>query len=146
MSTARKEYSSGGVVIKKRAKGISVLLIKDSYGRWTWPKGNIEPRESPLDAAAREIAEEVGLKEVELLEKIGETKYFYKLNGILRFKTVYLYLCEDRKADRIKIQLSEIRDAGWFTPEEALQKIDYEGSKELLQKAIKRFNNIKGLS
>ncbi len=54
---AEREFSSGGIIIKFRNSKISVLLIKDPYGRWTWPKGKIDKGESSLDAAKREVEE-----------------------------------------------------------------------------------------
>ncbi len=141
---AKREFSAGGIVIKKKKKGFSILLIKDSYGRWTWPKGNIKKSESPEDAAVREIEEEVGIKDIEIIERVGKTQYFYKLKNILRFKTVFIYLCET-KDNKLRIQKSEIRDGKWFTPKEALDRVEYRGSKELLQKAIDRFATINKL-
>ncbi|MBU4310579.1 NUDIX domain-containing protein, partial [bacterium] len=51
---AKREFSAGGIVIKREKSKIKVLLIKDGYGKWTWPKGNIDKGESSEDAALRE--------------------------------------------------------------------------------------------
>ncbi len=138
-----KEFSSGGVIIKKYPAGLKVLLIKDGYGHWTWPKGNIEAGESPQDAATREIAEEVGLKDIELIDKIADIRYYYRLKGRLIFKTVYLYLFETRMEEPIKVLKSEIDDAQWLSPEIALERVEYKGSKEVLKKAIDRFKKLR---
>ena len=127
---------------RRSGEKFSVLLIKDSYGHWTWPKGNIDKDESPEAAALREIREETGIEEPAILEKIGETTYHYKLLDILRFKTVYIYLCETTQ-EKLDIQTSEIREGRWFSPEEALKIIEYNGSKKLLKKALERFTAIK---
>ena len=39
---ADREFSAGGIVIKGKKDDLEVLLIKDGYGRWTWPKGKID--------------------------------------------------------------------------------------------------------
>ena len=140
----KREFSSGGIVARKRGNVFSVLLIKDGYGRWTWPKGNIKKSESSKEAAVREIGEETGIKEISVLEKIGQTQYFYKRSGVLKFKTVFLYLCETKQA-WLKIQESEIEGGRWFTPQDALSKVEYKGSKELLKKAIDKFAAIKNI-
>jgi len=134
----KREFSSGGIVARKKGKAFYILLIKDSYGRWTWPKGHIEKSEASKDAALREIQEEVGLNDVKILEKVGQTQYFYKLKKVLRFKTVFLYLCETNRVG-LKIQALEIDDAKWFTPKDALETVEYKGARQLLKKAIKRF-------
>lgn len=43
--------------------GIEVLLVhRPRYDDWTLPKGKLEPRETPEDAARREVEEETGLR------------------------------------------------------------------------------------
>jgi len=135
---AKREFSAGGIVFKRERGGLKVLLIKDGYGRWTWPKGNIGKGESREEAALRETSEETGLKKLRIVEKIDRINYFYRLHGTLIYKTVYLFLMEARGREKFKIQTSEIRDAKWFTPEEALETVAYKGAKEILKKAIER--------
>lgn len=133
---AKREFSAGGIVVKKERGRLRVLLIKDGYGKWTWPKGNIGKGESTEDAALREIQEETGLKKLRIIEKLDRINYFYRLHGALIYKTVYLFLMAAKGREKFKIQTSEIRNAKWFTPEEALETVAYKGSKETLRKAI----------
>ena len=139
---AEKEFSSGGVVIKETESGLKVLLIKDGYGHWTWPKGNIEKDESSQDAAIREIWEETGVKNIGMMDKLDTIHYFYRLKGKLISKTVYLYLFEAKGNERLKALESEIEDAKWLSPEEALERIEYKGAKKILNKAINRFKKV----
>jgi 8-oxo-dGTP diphosphatase len=118
-------------------------LIKDGYGRWTWPKGNIEAGESPQQAAIREIGEEVGLKGVSLIDKIADIKYNYRLKGRLISKTVYLYLFEATMKEPLKVLKSEIDDAQWLSADIAMERVEYGGSKEVLKKAINRFKELR---
>jgi len=117
-----------------------VLLIKDSYGRWIWPKGHIEEGEEPEDAARREVSEETGLKELKILDEIGRQEYWFALKGERIFKTVYVFLIEASANEKLHIQVEEIRDGRWFSPEDALDTIEYEGSRDLLDIGIKLFN------
>jgi len=133
----KREYSSGGIVVKRWGRGLRVLLIKDPYGRWTWPKGNIEKGESSKNAALREITEEVGLKRLKLLEKVGQTQYFYRLKSSLIFKTVYIYLISASPKERLKIQFEEIDAGKWFNPKQALSKVSYKDAPQTLKKALK---------
>src|SRR2546428_838806 len=64
---AQRETSAGGVVFRRGPDGEPrFLLIRDSYRNWGFPKGHLEPGEPPGDAARREVAEETGLKGLEL--------------------------------------------------------------------------------
>lgn len=124
----------------KRERGKPrVLLIKDLYGHWIWPKGKIEKGEGPEAAAIREIGEEVGLKDIELIDKIGLSQYFFRLKGELIFKRVYIYLLRHNSDEKIKILPEEVQEAAWFTPEEALNMLEYKGAKSFLRKGIKKF-------
>jgi len=134
---AKREFSAGGLVFRKKGRAIEVLLIKDSYGRWSWPKGHIDKTEKSQEAAVREIQEEVGLKDIRILSKIGRSNYFYRLKGDLIFKTVFFFLVEANTDEKLKVQTSEIKDARWFKPKEALASVEYKGAKEMLEKAIK---------
>ena len=137
-----REFSAGGIILKKEKEGIRVLLIKDSYGRWTWPKGNIEKNESSKDAAIREINEEVGLDDIEVIDKLETIEYFYHLKGELIFKKVYLFLVRAKSAQKLNPLKLEIEEAGWLSSQDALAKVDYKGAREILEKALVKFGNL----
>ncbi|MBU1007061.1 MAG: NUDIX hydrolase [Candidatus Omnitrophica bacterium] len=136
---AELEFSAGGIVIRPGGQGPEVLFIKDSYGRWTWPKGKLEKGETPEQAAIREIGEETGLKNIDLIDKLEDVKYFYIRDKNLIAKTVYFYLFSHSGAESLKVLYEEIQDAAWFTNAEALAKLEYKGAKALLKKAVKMF-------
>ncbi len=136
---SEKHFASGGVVIKLEEGDVKVLLIEDSYGHWTWPKGHIELRETLETAALREIKEETGLKNLEALKEIGKQEYCYVLKGVRIFKVVHIFLVKAESGEELKIQKEEISRGEWLKPEEALVRIEYEGSKEILEKGINLF-------
>jgi len=47
-------------VFRRGERGIRLLVLR-AYKNWDFPKGRLEPGESELDAARREVAEETGL-------------------------------------------------------------------------------------
>lgn len=59
-----KHRSAGVVVVRYGADGWKVLVLR-AYRNWDFPKGLIEPGESPLAAARRETTEETGLSDLE---------------------------------------------------------------------------------
>ena len=137
MARLQREFSSGGIIVKLRGSKIRVLLIKDPYGKWTWPKGNVEKGETSLEAAKREVGEETGLKNIETISKISQINYFYTREKRLIYKTVYLFLFKFSGREALSIQKREIDDGRWFSEEGALSRIGYKGAKEFLKKAIK---------
>jgi 8-oxo-dGTP diphosphatase len=68
--------AAGGVVWRRRPSGgLEVLLVhRPRYDDWTVPKGKLEPAESHVQAALREVEEETGLRCVAGPE-LGSTSY-----------------------------------------------------------------------
>ena len=62
--TARKR--AAGVVVLRRTSGVWRVLILRAFSNWDFPKGLIEPGESPLEAAIRETREEAGITDLRL--------------------------------------------------------------------------------
>ncbi|MBI2335051.1 NUDIX hydrolase, partial [Candidatus Daviesbacteria bacterium] len=63
----KREFSAGGIVFNKKGQ---VLLTKHSQNHhWSFPKGLIDPGQTPQEAAVREVKEEGGV-EAKIVEKI----------------------------------------------------------------------------
>jgi ADP-ribose pyrophosphatase YjhB (NUDIX family) len=64
----RKTRSAGGVVIDAEGR---VLVVSQRGTSWSLPKGHIDPGESALAAAKREIHEESGIRDLKLIRGLG---------------------------------------------------------------------------
>ena len=135
-----KRIAAGGVVVRRVAEGFKVLLIRDSYGHWIWPKGHAEEGETVPETAIREVQEETGIKELEILKKVGKQEYTYKFEGIDVLKIVYIFLMETSQ-ENLVIQTSEVEQGKWFSVEEAIDIIEYEGSRVILKQAVEAYKN-----
>ena len=51
-------------MFRRSESGVRILLLR-AYRNWDFPKGLVEPGESELDAAKREVREETGLAHLE---------------------------------------------------------------------------------
>lgn len=132
------EFCSGGIIYKNEGNNLKFALILDSYDKWTFPKGHIEKGEKPEISAQREIKEEIGLKDLKVITIIDKIDYWFKLNGETFHKYVYFYLMEAPRTAQLKPQISEIKDAQWFSPQKTRELLNYKkDSLPLLQKAFK---------
>lgn len=90
---AKMTESAGGVVLN--SEGL-VLVVSQHGTSWSLPKGHIDPGEDKLTAAKREIYEESGVSEVELIRELGFYERFrIGKNGsddISEFKRIYIFL------------------------------------------------------
>src|SRR5882757_7008287 len=91
-----RETTSGGVVFRRgpKTKGLEILLIQDAKNRWTIPKGHVEPGEESGATAEREIREETGLQDMEVLSWLGKVNFRYRRGHTLVLMTMHIWLVE----------------------------------------------------
>lgn len=127
----KREFSAGGIVLKDG----KVLLTKHSQNKhWSFPKGLIDPGQTPEEAAVREVREEGGV-EAEIVEKVGYSKYVYTFGGEKIFKVVTYFLMKYKSGDP-SLHDWEVEEAGWYKVEDALKQLTFSQDKELLKKAL----------
>ena len=139
-----REPTAGGIVFRRNAAGaVEILLIQDAKDRWTIPKGHIEEGETAQVTAKREIGEEAGLKDVEVLHWLGKIHFRYRRIDKLVLMTTQIYLVRAR-GDTNAIEKEEwMNDIRWFSFHEALDVIEYEDIGKLMLLAMKRIRQEK---
>lgn len=131
-----REFSAGGVVVR----GEEVCVIRPLGGRRgrppviALPKGHIDPGETAAQAALREVREETGL-ETEIVEKLGDVRYFYQRDGRRIFKIVTFFLCSYLSGS-VEDHDDEIETAWWMPLEAAAQELSYQGEREMAARAL----------
>jgi 8-oxo-dGTP pyrophosphatase MutT (NUDIX family) len=73
----KRTESAGGVVLNSRGR---ILVVSQHGTSWSLPKGRTEAGEDYLTAARREIYEEAGVTELELIAELGSYER-YKLSA-----------------------------------------------------------------
>ena len=139
-----REPTSGGIVFRHGKNGdIEILLIQDAKDRWTIPKGHIEEGENAQQTARREIGEEAGLTDVDMLGWLGKIHFRYRRVDRLVLMTTQIYLVRAR-GDTNTIQKEEwMNGIRWFSFSEALDLIEYEDIGKLMLLAMKRIREEK---
>lgn len=146
------EKSAGAIIFYKDPDGkIEYLLIQNSRGtqNYGFPKGLIEKGEGLVEAALREATEEVGLKNLTLIEGFKETaRYFYKAkfdyqfkrgfkpgDTVMKFATYFLMESKDKK-----VKLSFEHEAyEWLVFADAMDKLKRHKPTQLILKKAEEF-------
>ncbi|MFH1501342.1 MAG: NUDIX domain-containing protein [archaeon] len=133
------EKSAGAVIYYSDHGVIKFLMLKyPTY--WGFAKGWIEQGETVKNTAIREIGEETGLKNVELIKgfKHNQEWFFrdYKDQSKLIKKQAVFFLVKvtEKQAKEVKVS-EEHEDFLWLNYEEALKKIKVKHNKEMIKKA-----------
>jgi 8-oxo-dGTP pyrophosphatase MutT (NUDIX family) len=134
----RIETSSGGVVYRTSQDGPQVLLIRDPYNNWGLPKGHIEGGETPEQAALREVEEETGLRDVELVAQLPTIDWYFRDHGKLVHKFCHFFLVVSTSGDAVP-QLDEgITACVWVPLEQAVTQVTYDNAREVIRIAGQR--------
>jgi 8-oxo-dGTP diphosphatase len=93
------------------SSGEQILLVRHTYGRreWDFPGGLVKRDEPPLDAARREMHEELGVV-IEDWVSLGamETIVYHRLDNMHCFRA-------ELDDPRLTIDRGELAAVGWFT-------------------------------
>ena len=128
-----KRVSQAGAIVFRLDDGFArVLLVraKKDPTLWVFPKGHIDPGESPRVTALREAFEEAGVAGL-VVGQAGPT---------LRFRSGD----EDIAVDYFLVEMTaempspEGREKCWCLPEEADARIEFRDARELLRTAMAR--------
>jgi len=145
ISEVVREPTAGGVIFRRAKndpKAIEILLIADSKGRWTIPKGHIEEGETPRQTAKREIQEETGLVHMKMLDWLGKINFRYRRLNVLVLMTTEIFLVE-AQGDTDKIVPQEwMTNIKWLPAKEALEKIEYDDIGKLILLGLKKIREL----
>ncbi len=131
------QHLGGAVVYAREADDVYLALVHDVFGHWTLSKGGISPGESVEVGTLRGIGEELGLKKLEIKDKLDENTYVaYSPDSGKKKKHVTYFLIESPFTD---LQLEEkggLDDAKWFKLKDILDLNFYNDILPIVTKAI----------
>ena len=136
----RTATSAGAIILGEIEGELKIALAQHQRTDkiWVLPKGHVEDGESIEEAALREIHEEAGLDNVQLIMHLGTiTRESIKRNGDVEQKTIHFYLAYALGESQSQAPSDQgFIEAGWFSPEEAIQLLLYESEQTFLKEHL----------
>lgn len=126
----KQEKSCGCIIINDKNE---ILLVLHNAGHWDFPKGHVKEGETEVQTAIREVKEETNI-DVEVNEKYRYTTQYSPEENVM--KEVVYFLAKNINNNK-EAQLEEVSEVEWVKFEEAIKKITYITSKEILEKLKK---------
>lgn len=134
-----EEKSFGMIPVFKKSEGGFLFCVIERQGvDWSIPKGKPNAGESEEETARRELQEETGITEIELVPDIAfHQKFDFEHEGIKYHKTVKYFLAfvsniNTKIPEEFKKEVSDIK---WLPFEEAKAIISYDNAKVILDQA-----------
>lgn len=130
-------HSAGGVVVNPKGE---VVLIGWGGKVWSLPKGHIEEGETALEAAKREIYEECGVRQLELIREFpGYSRYKIAGDGgedksELKTMTMFLF-----KTNQVVLAPTDPGkpEARWVSKEKVANLLTHPKDKEFFLSVMK---------
>lgn len=102
--------AAGGLVFNPSGEGLFIFR----RGKWDLPKGKIDPGETPLEAALREVREETGLENLQPGPSLPSTFHTYREKGKRILKQTYWFVMDTPNLTLIPQTEEDIEKAAWF--------------------------------
>jgi bis(5'-nucleosidyl)-tetraphosphatase len=132
---ARNERSAGFIVFRQPADGTRQYLLLDYGKHWDYPKGHVEKGEDDLSAAQRELAEETGIDDVQVVDGFAHAiQYFFRSqrDGLIRKEVVFFL----GRTDERPVKLShEHVGYDFLAYEPARKRLTYASARKVLDAA-----------
>jgi 8-oxo-dGTP pyrophosphatase MutT (NUDIX family) len=131
-----REFSAGGVVV--RGEDVAVIVptrrAADGAPVLALPKGHVDPGETPMEAAGREVREETGVVAEPVCE-LGQARYWYRREGRTIGKTVSFYLFKYVEGDT-EDHDDEVEEARWIPLREAQSQLTHAAERDMVGLAL----------
>jgi 8-oxo-dGTP pyrophosphatase MutT (NUDIX family) len=138
------EFSAGGVVMNDDHEIIVIVPTRraaDGSKVLALPKGHPDGEESSLQAALREVREEAGVQ-TEVVETLGEVRYWYQRGGRRIAKVVEFFLLR-YVSGNVEDHDHEVEQARWVSATEALETLTYAGERDMVRRALSQVQRAK---
>ncbi len=131
-----REFSAGGVVVREGQVVVIVPTRRAANGSrvLALPKGHVDPGETPVQAAQREVREETGVIG-EPVTELGETRYWYRRDGRTVGKSVSFFLFDYAGGDTADHD-DEVEEVRWLELERAQHELSHAAEREIVAAAI----------
>jgi 8-oxo-dGTP pyrophosphatase MutT (NUDIX family) len=130
------DFTHAGGIVYRPGNGVLLYLVvtaKKNPDHWIFPKGHIEPGETPEQTAVREVMEETGIKG-RIIQPVGDSQFQTAAEAVHGLFYLMEYLGET--------ETKENRQQRWCTYNECLNLLTFPDGRRLLTLAHKTLHKL----
>ena len=131
------DYTAAGGVVVNEAGDQVLLLIRPSRDEVRLPKGHIEHDETPVVTAIREVQEEAGYRDIEVIADLGEQLVTFLLDGRIVRRAERYFLMQVQSENRMERPTADADQfyTVWVPWAEVQSHLTFEAEQEWTQRA-----------
>lgn len=133
LSLPKKKFVCAGILAFYNDK---VLFLYDKkYRHCALPQGKVKSGERSRETALRELAEETGYCDAQVIRKIKQYQYHYQLDGQIIYKQIRVFLVKllSLKKKAKELEEHEFYTNKFFSFNEVEEKAKYEVDKQMVR-------------
>jgi ADP-ribose pyrophosphatase YjhB (NUDIX family) len=144
-----KSFSAGGIVTNGKGEVVLVSQKKQGQGvaSWSFPKGGIIQGESGLEAAIREIREESGVVQLDLVSELGtierDKAFLDGIKDFFQIKIIQMFLFRTDQKELRPIDADNPM-ALWVKIEDVAKRLTHQKDRDFflsVMDQVKKYSN-----
>ena len=129
-------YQAAGGVVLTEDRSAVLVLVRSSGDEVRLPKGHVEPGESVVATALREVREESGYDDLKIIAPLGQQLVSFSVGSRAIRRTESYFLMQLCPRLQVTCQPGEAQfSPRWVTWEEALTQLTFEAEREWIRRA-----------
>lgn len=132
-SNINQTQAAGGIIFNSQGK---IAVVSQHGTSWSLPKGGVEEGEEIIESATREIHEETGVSELELIRPLGSfTRSGISRYGSLYSKKIHIFLFKTSQTNTKPID-PDNPEVVWLDKDKVAEKLTYKEDKAFFTSVI----------
>ncbi len=123
MSEVSLRVAMKAAIFNDRNQLLILNVSKNHYneptrGKWDLPGGKVKPDEPFMDGFRREVFEETGIEDFEVVKPFAVHEWWSMIKGVKTHIVATFFICRVKSVDSINLSVNEYDDYAWISAQD----------------------------